>query len=135
MSRPFVDRATRFGFLAKVSAKPWQRISVNFWSNRSMPSNPPVSSRLILQTVIELKRRGTTTALEYLEQVEPDLADYVMESLTDIHYHILAMGATAKQSRRIYRRVEMLVLVSIAVLRDIREAPPGAPDRSPPNGA
>jgi hypothetical protein len=103
-----------------------------------MCSDQQVSSRIILQTIVELKRQGATAALAHLEQVEPDLAEYVMESLTDVHYQILALGATTRRSRRVYRRVESLVLISIAALRkghyELWARTTGSLGDSPPTG-
>jgi hypothetical protein len=83
-----------------------------------MSSDQQVTSRIILQSLLELKRQGTTTApLEHLEQVEPDLACYVMETLSDLHHQLLALGAPAKRTRRIYSQVELFVLVCITALR------------------
>jgi hypothetical protein len=100
-----------------------------------MPYDQQVTSRIILQSLLELKRQGSTQALEHLEQVEPDLACYVMESLTDLHHILLAFGASAKRSKRLYRQVELLVLVCITALRKGHyelwrqtQAPPDDPD-------
>ena len=51
-----------------------------------MPSDQQVTSRMILQTLQELARQGATPALEHLEQVEPDLASYLMETLSSIYH-------------------------------------------------
>jgi hypothetical protein len=72
---------------------------------------------MILQTLQELTRTGTTPVLEHLEQVEPDLASYLMETLTTIYHQILGLDGSAKKSRRIYRQVQSLALVCIIALR------------------
>jgi hypothetical protein len=82
-----------------------------------MPSDQQVTSKMILQTLQELTRTGTTPALEHLEQVEPDLASYLMETLTTIYHQILGLGGSAKTSRRVYRQVQLLALVCIVALR------------------
>lgn len=72
---------------------------------------------MILHALLKLRRRGTTAALEHLEQVEPDLAAYLMETLSALHHDLLALGGPPKRTRRAYRGVESLVLVCIAALR------------------
>jgi hypothetical protein len=109
-----------------------------------MSSDQQVTSRIILKSLLELQRQGTTTPpLEHLEQVEPDLACYVMETLSDLHHQLLALGAAAKRTRRIYRQVELFVLVCITALRnghyELWRQTQGPPDDSDnpaePNGA
>jgi len=82
-----------------------------------MPSDQQVTSKMILQTLQELTRTGTTPALEHLEQVEPDLASYLMETLTTIYHLILGLGGSAKKSRRVYGQVQLLAVVCIVALR------------------
>ncbi len=82
-----------------------------------MPSDQQVTSRMILQVLQESTRQGATPALERLEQVEPDLANYLMETLTSIYHQILGLGGSAKKSRRVYQQVQSLALVSIAALQ------------------
>ena len=78
-----------------------------------MPSDQQVTSQIILQTLQELSRLGTTPALEKLEQVEPDLASYLMESLSGIYHQMLGLGGSSKKTRRAYRQVQTLALVCI----------------------
>lgn len=82
-----------------------------------MASDQQVSARSVLDAVMELRRRGARQALEELEQVEPDLASYLMESLSDVHRQLLALGGPAKASRRLYRDIQSLTLVCITALR------------------
>ena len=82
-----------------------------------MPSDQQVTSKMILQTLQELTRTGTTPALEQLEQIEPDLASYLMETLTTIYHQILGLGGSAKKGKRVYRQIQMLAVVCIVALR------------------
>jgi len=82
-----------------------------------MASDQQVTSKMILQTLQELTRTGTTPILEQLEQVEPDLASYLMETLTTIYHQILGLGGSAKKSQKVYRQVQNLALVCIVALR------------------
>ena len=82
-----------------------------------MASDQQVTSKIVLQTLAEFQRRGSTDAMRTLEAVEPDLTEYFLEALTSIHQEILALGGAPKKSQRAYRSVQTLVLVSIAALR------------------
>lgn len=82
-----------------------------------MPSDQQVHARAILAALAEFERQGSQRAMQTLEQLEPDLAEFTFERLTVIYHGILALGGPAKKSRRLYRQVQTLVLVSIAALR------------------
>ena len=82
-----------------------------------MASDQQVTSKMILQTLQELTRKGTTPVLEQLEQVEPDLASYLMETLTTIYHQILSLGGSAKKSKRVYRQVQTLAVACIMAMR------------------
>ena len=83
-------------------------------------SEQPVSSSTILQAVLEVQRRGNAAVLEQLEHEEPKLAEFLMESLSMIHQHILALGGPARRSHVAYRQVESLTLVCVLILRHHR---------------
>ena len=82
-----------------------------------MATDQQVTARAVLRAVAELERQGPGPAMRLLEQTEPDLAEYVMETLSLIHRRLLALGGNAAQSRRVYRQVQGLVLVSVGSLR------------------
>ena len=82
-----------------------------------MSSDQQVTAKIVVQALLEFERRGVTATLQNLEGVEPDLSEFVLERMTDIHHEILALGGPPKASRRAYRRVQTLVLVTIAALR------------------
>jgi hypothetical protein len=52
-----------------------------------------------------------------LEAVEPELAEYVFESLSDLHQRIFTLSGSSRTTRHVYQRMQTLVLVSIASLR------------------
>jgi hypothetical protein len=81
-----------------------------------MASDQQVNAKTILQTLLEVERQGGQT-MERLEQVEPDLACFVMERLGDIHHKLLALRGRPKATQAVYHRIELLVLVSINALR------------------
>ena len=82
-----------------------------------MASDRLVHARMVLQAQLELKRRGTDSAMLQFEQLEPDLAEYVMESLSLVHQRLAELGGPPKRTRRLYLQVQQLVLVSIGSLR------------------
>ena len=82
-----------------------------------MPSDQQVSARHVLQSVMKLKRQGLNRAMEELEQLEPDLAGYLMEELSLVQQKLLELGAPARRTRWLVRRVESLTLVCVAALR------------------
>ena len=82
-----------------------------------MASDQQVSATLILRSLNELNRRGVRRILAELEQVEPALAEHLMEGLSDINRGMLTAGLSPREQRRLYRQVQQLVLVCIMALR------------------
>lgn len=82
-----------------------------------MPSDQQVSARAVLDAELAVRRRGAKRTLEELEQVEPDLTNYLLESLSDVHRKLLALGGPAKASQRVFLEVQHLSLVCITALR------------------
>src|SRR5690242_9786877 len=82
-----------------------------------MASDQQVTAQLVLKTLMEVKRRGSMALIQDLERVEPDLTEYLLESLTALHQKLLAVGATHKQSQRLYLEVQTLAIVCITSLR------------------
>jgi len=82
-----------------------------------MASDQQVSARAILRAESELRRVGHRQAMTQLEQVEPDLSSHLWEELSDIYRRLLALGGPPTESRRCYRCVQRLTLVTILALR------------------
>jgi hypothetical protein len=82
-----------------------------------MASDQQVTARIIMQALLEFERRGSTDALKNLEAMEPDLTEFLLERLTDIHHDIQGLGGSPRSSRRVYRNVQTLVLVAVEALR------------------
>ena len=82
-----------------------------------MASDQQVTAKQILRALERIKRRGSMTLLEELETIEPDLAEYVMESLSHVHQQLLEQGVSARHTHRLYRQVRRLVMVAITSLR------------------
>ena len=104
-----------------------------------MATDPPVSAKLILNALLELQRQGPERAMELLEKAEPELAGYLMEHLSLIHQKLVELGAPAKQTLRLQRRIESLLLVCIMAQRQAcrligelaEEGDPPPPERQP----
>lgn len=82
-----------------------------------MASDQKVTARHVLGAVMELRRTGSWEAIKRLEAVEPDLTEYLLETLSAIHKRIQDTGATDKQTRRIYGEVQTLVVVTVLSLQ------------------
>lgn len=81
------------------------------------PARPRVTSKAMLGAVLTVQRRGTAAALQQLEHAEPDLAEYVMESLAQVHRAMLNLGGPAKPTQAAYRQAELTTLACIEALR------------------
>ena len=57
-----------------------------------------VRARTILDCVLQLQRQGTHSAMQRLEQTEPDLANYLFETLSAIHQSLLELHAPRCQN-------------------------------------
>lgn len=82
-----------------------------------MASDQQVTAKTVLDAELALRRSGAKKALEELEQVEPDLTNYLLESLSDLHRKLLDLGGPAKASQRMFLDVQHLTLVCITALR------------------
>lgn len=76
-----------------------------------------VSARDVLRAIEEVRRVGVDRLLREWERREPDLAEHVLEGLSELHRHVAALAPPAKVERRLVRRAEILILVSIIALR------------------
>jgi hypothetical protein len=83
-----------------------------------MPTDQLVTTSHVLKAVMEVDRRGATKVMSELEKLEPDLAEYVLESLTRFHHRLTGLGLSGRDARRAYRRAEKSVLVSLMALRN-----------------
>lgn len=94
------------------------------------PRPPPVSPRAILAALAEVQRRGHWPLFQQLECDEPDLAEHVLEQVSQVHQTLLDSGAPAKVVRRLQRQVQSLVLVTVLSVRATR-SPRYAKDSAP----
>lgn len=82
-----------------------------------MPSDRLVTTDHVLKSVMEFERRGSTQMMSALEEIEPDLMEFLLESLTR-HYHQLTdCGLSGKEARKVYRHAEKTAVVCIMALQ------------------
>jgi hypothetical protein len=79
-----------------------------------MSSDRLVTPDHLLKAVMEYERRGSKRLLPELEKLEPDLVEYLLESLTRL-YHSLGLCGT--DARKAYRQAEKTAVVCILALR------------------
>ena len=76
-----------------------------------------VDPRTVLDLVLQLQNHGTLAAMQQLEATEPELANYLFETLSSIHQQISSVCASSARTRRLYRQIELMALVCIQALR------------------
>lgn len=50
-----------------------------------------IRPRTVLNCVLQLQRQGVTPAMQQLEETEPDLAEYLLGTLSNIHHELLGL--------------------------------------------
>ena len=104
-----------------------------------MASDRLVTAGHVLKAVMEIDRRGSRRVLSEWERLEPDLTEFILESLTALHHKLGDAGLSGVEVRRLYRQAETIVLVSITALRsahhelwkDDPDPPTGDPTEPP----
>jgi len=76
-----------------------------------------VRPRTVLDCVLQLQHHGTMPAKQRLEETEPDLAEYLLESLTAVYHGLFNLHAPPVKTRKVYRQIEIMTLVCIEALR------------------
>ena len=95
----------------------WPVIEQFYLEVPTMASKPKVNARMILRALAEVRRKGNQRTLEELEKSEPDLAEHLMEGASAVYHDLLELGAPAKQTQRLYQKIEALVLVCVMAAR------------------
>jgi hypothetical protein len=81
------------------------------------PSDQLVTARHVLRATQEIHRRRARAVLSELEALEPDLAEYAIENLSQLHHDLVGGGLSGRDARRAYRLAEATLLVSLMALR------------------
>jgi hypothetical protein len=82
-----------------------------------MPTDQHVTSRMVLEAQLELERRGADAFMRHLEKTEPELANFVLESLSLIYQKMSNLGGAPQKTRKAFGHVQTLLIVSIESLR------------------
>lgn len=83
-----------------------------------MASDQLVSAKDILAALAELRRRGHDPLLQDLEKREPDLAEFLMEEMSNIHRKVEQVGLKPRFVRRLSRQIEAMALVLLTSLHN-----------------
>ena len=103
-------------------------------SNNTTPPTA-VTPAAILDALHQLDRLGHHRLMHRLEAEEPDLTGHALESLSTIHRDLLKLGAPARSTRALYRRIEAMTLVLICAGRARQVDTTPTVDPLPPHGA
>ena len=82
-----------------------------------MSTDQQVTARMVLEAQLELERRGAGAFMQHLEKTEPELANFVMETLSLIYSKLSNLGGPPRRTKRAFCSVQMLLLVSIEAMR------------------
>jgi hypothetical protein len=80
-------------------------------------SDAIVTAKAVMRAQLELQRLGINKTVSLLESTEPDLAEFVIETSTELYQQVLNAGASSRQARRIHQSTMTLVLVALGALR------------------
>lgn len=82
-----------------------------------MATDQQVTARMVLEAQLELERRGAAGCMQHLEETEPELANFVLETLSLIYTKLSNLGGSPQKTKRAFRSVQTLLLVSIEAMR------------------
>ncbi|HSZ54138.1 MAG TPA: hypothetical protein VK797_00645 [Tepidisphaeraceae bacterium] len=82
-----------------------------------MATDQQVTARMVLEAQLELERRGAGALMQHLEKTEPELANFVLESLSLIYQKLANLGGPPQKTKRAFCSVQTLLLVSLEALR------------------
>ena len=76
-----------------------------------------VTARAVLQAVLAVQRQGNHRMIQHLEQIEPELVEYFLETLTQIAQNLSRQDLPEKTRRRLVDQLESMCLVCITAVR------------------
>lgn len=105
-----------------------------------MASDRLITAEHILKAVMEYDRRGSRRVLSEWEKLEPDMAEFLMESLTRLYHRLTDLGLAGSDARKVLRRAEKSALVCVIAQRNAHRElwerdqgePPSSPTDAPP---
>jgi len=82
-----------------------------------MATDQHVTARMVLEAQFELERRGAAALMRHLEKIEPELANFVLETLSLIYTKVSNLGGPPQKTSKAFRQMQTLLIVSIESLR------------------
>src|SRR5258706_16172671 len=83
-----------------------------------MASDRIVTAKDVLDALMRVQRTGPDPLLRELEQLEPDLCEYLLEQASAVHQAIAKLGTRPARTRRLTRDVASMALVLVFSLRN-----------------
>ena len=83
---------------------------------------PPVTARDVLNALSVIRRRKHWPLLQELEKEQPDLAEFVLETISAINHTLHQTGVRPRTVRRMQRQVQSLVLVCLLAPRNVLQS-------------
>lgn len=80
-------------------------------------SDGMIHPQIVIDCVHRLQNCGIQPAIRNLEQAEPELANYLFETLSAIHQDLGHLRGPRGKTRRLYRQIELLTVACIESLR------------------
>jgi hypothetical protein len=97
-----------------------------------MASDRLVTPEHVLKAVMEYERRGSIQLVRELEKLEPDLMEYLLESLTRLYHQLTGTGLTGREARKVHHLAEKTALVCLIALRNAQRDLWGSGADDPP---
>ena len=82
-----------------------------------MPHDQVVTPRHLLDAQLQFDRSSNGRFLKDLEHREPELANYLMESLSQFYSRLTALGGPARRTQQVYQRIESCILICLCAQR------------------
>ena len=82
-----------------------------------MPSDKLITSQMILDAVLQLQREGSSPTLSHLESTEPELLNYICESLGQLHGELDRISSSGRRAQKLFCQIELIVLVALLAQR------------------
>jgi hypothetical protein len=76
-----------------------------------MATDQHMSARMVLEARLDLERRGAGAFMQHLEKTEPELANFVPETLSIIYTKLSNLGGPPQKTRKAFRQVQTLLLL------------------------
>jgi hypothetical protein len=82
-----------------------------------MPSDKLITGKMILDAVLQLQREGSSPTLSHLEATEPELLNYLCESLSQLHGQLDRISSSGRKAQNLFRQIEHIILIALLAQR------------------